>query len=111
MPNFPYSAPGIPIGSEWMDIEALERLAADLRRYGAAGAPTEAELAAAPVICTPRIIPDLSAFRLAGQVVGHPLVGPGLSMTSRIYALDRAGGWARSYSRLWRIGRDPGELQ
>ena len=110
MTSFPYDAPGIPLGAEHDDIQTLKELAEDLRRYAETGGPSAAELAAAPLIAPAAIIPDATAFRLVGDVSGHPRVGPGQAATSRIYAIDRHGMWMRSYSRLWRLtGRLPGQ--
>ena len=111
MKRIPYIAPGIPAGGEAADIARLERLADDLRRYARDGGPAATELLEAPLILAPQTVPDLSCYRLAGEVVGHPRVGPGSAMTSRIYAVDRHGGWARSYSRLWRIDDVAGRAQ
>ncbi|MEE2950943.1 MAG: DUF6634 family protein [Pseudomonadota bacterium] len=98
-----YIAPGIPVGSEEDDIVRLERLATDLRRYAAGNGPTDAELAAAPLLTVVATVPDMSTMRIVGSVAGHPLCGSGIVMTSRIYAIDRSGSWARSYSRLCNI--------
>ncbi|WP_369407267.1 DUF6634 family protein [Fulvimarina pelagi] len=103
MRHSPYTAPGIPVDSEEDDIETLERLTADLRRYAAGNGPTGAELAAAPLLRVVATQPDMSTLRLIGNVSGHPHCGPGNIVTSRIYAVDRCGTWARSYSRLYTI--------
>ena len=103
MRRFPYDAPGIPGGSELQDIRTLGRLVADLARYAGGGGPTPEGLSAGPLIAKPSAIVDASAWRLAGLVCGHPNVGPGPAMTSRIYAIDPGRHWARRYSRLWRI--------
>ncbi|WP_420844857.1 DUF6634 family protein [Jiella avicenniae] len=106
MKPFPYEAPGIALGGENADIETLKELAEDLRRYAETGGPSAAELAAAPLIAPAAIIPDATAFRLVGDVSGHPRIGPGQAATSRIYAIDRHGTWVRSYSRLWRLAAE-----
>jgi hypothetical protein len=111
MKSFPYISPGVPAGGEAADIARLERLPEDLRRYARDGGPAATELLEAPLILAPQTVPDLSCFRLAGEVVGHPRVGPGPATTSRIYAVDRHGRWARSYSRLWRIDDAAGRPQ
>ncbi|MEX6509049.1 DUF6634 family protein [Jiella sp. M17.18] len=107
MPRFPYDAPGIPSGGQSDDIRTLEQLVADLKRYAGEDGPTPEELAAAPVIAGVSVVVDTSAWRLGGLVSGHPTVGPGLAMTSRIYAIDPERRWCRSYSRLWRIAEAP----
>ncbi|NDW07474.1 DUF6634 family protein [Jiella pacifica] len=98
----PYHAPGISFGGEADDRRTLQSLIDDLRRY-AEGGPTSAELAAAPLISDAVFVVDPVAIRLAGIVTGHPRVGPGAAVTSRIYAIDRRSRWVRTYSRLWRV--------
>ena len=102
--SLPYFVPGIPDRESLQDLARLEALAADLRAYAEGRLPTEAELAAAPLLSHWYPTPDGSAARLAGLVEGHPQVGPGGCITSRIHAVDRSYGWMRSYSRLWRLG-------
>lgn len=111
MGRSPYILPGVPAGSEAADIDKLERLAEDLRRYALDGGPSAAELREAPLILAPQAVPDVLAYRLAGDVIGHPRVGPGPAVTSRIYAIDQYGRWARSHSRLWRIDDVAGRPQ
>ncbi|MCE7028096.1 DUF6634 family protein [Jiella avicenniae] len=99
----PYQAPGILLGAEAEDRRTLQNLVDDLHRYAAERGPTPEELAAAPLISDVVLVADPVAVRLAGIVTGHPLVGPGRAVTSRIYAIDPQARWVRSYSRLWRV--------
>lgn len=96
--------PGIPPGGEAAHVDRLQDLVDSIRRYGAGRGPTEAELAAAPVIAEWAKVPDLWAMRLLGRISGHPLIGPGAGVTSQVMAIDLAAGWMRSSSRLWRLG-------
>lgn len=102
MPRF--YIPGVPRGTEPEELERLERLVADLRAYCSGATPTRAEVSAAPSVSWWHPIQDHHSFRLAGQVVGHPSVGPGLGVTSQVFAADVEGRWCRSWSRLWRLG-------
>lgn len=80
------------------DLEALERGDRDL-----AGV-----LADAPVIDGWRYLPYVTAC-LGGGVSGHPLLGDRPSIaTSMLFALNPEGGWARTLSRWYRVGRRAG---
>ena len=96
--------PGIPPGGEAAHVDRLQDLLDSIRWYGAGRGPTAAELAAAPGISEWTRVPDLSATRLLGRVSGHPLIGPGAGVTSRVIAIDFESGWMRSSTRLWRLG-------
>lgn len=81
------------------------RLALDIARIGRGAAPNPDDLAEAPVL-------DLygetrrHAPAIVGIVAGHPtLVGRRTLLTSEIFCLDRTEGWARSWSRFYRLGR------
>jgi hypothetical protein len=67
--------------------------------------PKAADLAAATFIddWTPaRVNGELVLF---GKVTGHPSIPDGhVTRTSALLAIHIAGGWARSYSRLYRLG-------
>ena len=82
-----------------------QRLADALDRFAAGAQPTVDDLASAPVI-------DLwqPAYRavhvLTGVVARHPHVAHGrAAATSEIFAIDVDAGWARSWSRLYALGR------
>ncbi len=87
------------------DAAKLERLAADLRRIADGTAPTAADLEAAPVIegwtRSMLILPCL-----VGRVTGHPEIGSGrVTRTSDVWHSDPLGGWVRTLSRFYRLGR------
>ena len=100
----PFFVPGVPPGTELRDLETLETLVADLRAYADGRMPSASDLRVAPLISHWHPVRDRSSCRLAGEITGHPLVGPGPGISSRIYAVDREHRWIRSYSRLWRLG-------
>jgi len=89
-------------------VARLRRLAGDIERIIANGAPSDAEMAGAPII-------DFYHFGirattgLAGVVSRHPLRSDGrLTMTSQLFAIDADAGWARTWSRFYALGR-PGD--
>jgi len=46
---------------------------------------------------------------LAGATTGHPLLGDcPIIRTSELFAIDADRGWARTYSRFYRLGRPGG---
>lgn len=67
--------------------------------------PTPEELAAAPRLDVWR--PMLDQRRMAalwGEVSGHPKLGRDLITTSRLVAIDREKGWARTVNRWYHLG-------
>ena len=85
--------------------DALARLSIDFAHLRDRGAPTEEMLAGAPILdhWIPVVAP---APCLVGSVSGHPRLGNRpLIHTSELYALDGAVGWARTWSRWYRLGR------
>lgn len=86
-----------------------QRLADDLRRIAAGDLPTAAELEAAPVIDHWSLALRAESC-LAGTITGHPSIGsmrPG--MTSGLFAFAPTLGFARTWSRLYRLGRSAGD--
>ena len=81
----------------------LRSLTASLERFSAGEWPTERELSVSPL---------LDAFRLGTRslpcLVGvcddHPRLEGPLITTSEIWALAPEFGWARTFSRLYRLG-------
>lgn len=88
---------------------ALRALAADMDRLAAGTYPTEADLDAAPIL--DRYQPNATlAPVLCGAVTGHPILcgTERLIRTSPVHLLDPIQGWARTFSRLYRLGRPAG---
>lgn len=102
----PYIIPGAVSGRELDDLATLEKLVADLAIYARGDGPSAAELARAPMLTDWIAVRDTTNVRLLGQVTGHPRIGPGPGMSSQVYAVDRERRWARTYSRLWRLGSE-----
>lgn len=68
--------------------------------------PTAEELAAAPILDIWRPLVDQRGMPvLWGEVSGHPKLGADLITTSRVVALDRKRGWARSVNRWFQLGK------
>lgn len=87
-------------------IARLESLLAHLKNLAAGQMPTAAELAAAPVIDHYR--PAARATEcLVGWVDGHPKIHGGIT-TSELWSYAPGLGWARTTSRLYRLGRPAG---
>ena len=94
----------IPSGD--VDLDDLAFQAADLadalRRLATDGRPPD--LSGAPIIDMWR---PASRFApaLLGVVDGHPVLKSSRpKMTSELFAMDAAGGWARTWSRWYRLG-------
>lgn len=70
------------------------------------GAPPDPDdLAAAPILHGwRRVIVPVAEAALVGRVSGHPRLPSSRIVTSRLLALDGAAGWARTLSRLYRLG-------
>jgi hypothetical protein len=89
--------------------QVLEGLRAALRlQHGEK--PSEADLAAAPVL-DGWIVQRASASvaRLGGFVSGHPLVADGWVWTSVVLFIDPEEHFARTVSRLYRLGQRFGD--
>lgn len=86
------------------EVARLEDLLAAVERVGAGSMPSAGELAAAPLI-------DgwMEAMRpvvcLAGKIHGHPACRGPVSVTSEVWIMAARLGWARTYSRLYRLGQ------
>lgn len=67
--------------------------------------PTEGEFAAAPLLDGWEVVRDAFDYTiLYGRVTGHPtLKGPAIR-TSPLLRLNLPAGWARTYSRFYRLG-------
>ncbi|MCF1742051.1 DUF6634 family protein [Paradevosia shaoguanensis] len=74
------------------------------RRIQQGHLPTQAELAAAPVLSNWVLAEEPgNLFRLAGMVSGHPLLADGWCTTSIVLVMDPDRNWARTVSRLYRL--------
>ena len=90
-------------------FERARRLADDLEKIVAGDLPNAADLEAAPVIDHWSLALRTESC-LVGTISGHPTVGfmrPGA--TSGLFAFAPGLGWARTYSRLYRLGRAAGD--
>ena len=84
-------------------------LAADLQRIAADGGPSPADLRRAPLLDYWSLA-RRSEPALIGLVHGHPELGSGgTTLTSLAVVLDADAGWARTWSRYYRLGR-PADL-
>jgi hypothetical protein len=71
----------------------------------ASGAPPADDLLRAPALDWWRPT-TRTAPALIGLVAGHPRLRAGATtMTSELFAIDADAGWARTWSRLYRLGR------
>lgn len=72
-----------------------------------AAEPGAATLAAAPQIDRWSAILHRDAVSLVGRVTGHPHLRPGArALTSPLLRIAPAAGWARTWSRIYRLGRE-----
>jgi len=72
-----------------------------------AAEPDAATLAAAPRIDRWSAILHRDAVCLLGRVTGHPRLRPGArAITSPLLRIAPAAGWARTWSRTYRLGRE-----
>ncbi len=85
-------------------IERLRRLADDLERIAAGGAPAPADLERAPLLVDWWLMLTLSGLSLVGFVAGYPLLGTKNIATSPVWVLDPRLKWARTLSRFYRLG-------
>jgi hypothetical protein len=84
-------------------VAKLRALASDLENMGMF--KPRLELERAPVLTDYRFcvrkVPSLF-----GTVEGHPILGTRQVVTSEIFAIDQTAGWARTFSRFYRL-EDP----
>jgi hypothetical protein len=86
-------------------VANLKALARDIERIRAGAAPTDADLAAAPVLhgWAPAV---RGSSCLVGSVQSHPLLGTRHAIfTCQLFAMDDLRGWARTYSRFYVLGK------
>lgn len=93
-----------PRGDPIATAEQLEALAADLRRLAGGRYPDVQGRPGTPLMLKWGIGQRANSC-LDGIVYGHPLLPDGARMiSSEVYAIDRARGWARTASRFYEIG-------
>jgi hypothetical protein len=86
------------------DIRKLERLLSDLKSLADGGMPSEQTLADSPLLDQYQMRSG-RGLSLNGVCIDHPqLVGPAI-YTSNLWVLAPHHGWARTYSRFYRLGR------
>ena len=84
-------------------LARLEALASDLERFGSGEMPSPEELDAAPLL-DPFAISTRPLPCLIGGNGDHPILkGPAIT-TSEVWIIAPDFGWARTYSRLYRLG-------
>lgn len=67
--------------------------------------PKDSDLAGAPLIEDWVFAHVDGAIVLVGRVTGHPILKSAkLKRTSALLAIDEKAGWARTYSRFYRLG-------
>lgn len=92
-----------PGGAPLPTVEALRALANDLEHM-TVFIPSADQLGDAPQLDD--WLPYVrGAGALTGHVNQHPLLGSRRIVTSEIYAIDHEAGWARSFSRFYRLGK------
>ena len=97
------------LGDVTAELARLEQLLVDLRHIAAGHTPDIKNLNAAPVVDDWTIIPRLRPA-LTGFVVGHPRLTDGqLTVTSPLEILAPEFGWARTGSRMVRLGYQAGK--
>lgn len=69
-----------------------------------AGAPDATALADAAVLENWFFTRSLGSTGLCGEASGHPVLKPGLTITSPIISIDIEAGWARTFNTLYRLG-------
>jgi hypothetical protein len=85
----------------------LASLLESLRSLAAGKLPSELDLSEAPLL-DEWVVAERAAPCLVGHVFGHPTIAASIVRTSQVWALAPDLGWARTHSRLYRLGqRDP----
>jgi hypothetical protein len=90
-------------------IAKLRKLATDLSRIRSGEGPTRAEMVGAPVLdwWSLGVRP---ARCLIGMPHGHPILRESNRVaTSELFAIDTSRGFARTYSRIYKLGVPSGE--
>ena len=85
-----------------MELDKIERLAADLRSIVAGSGPTEDELARAPLLLNWHVV-SRPVLALEGLVMAHPRLGTQQITTSQLYWVSDDQKSARTFSRFYRL--------
>lgn len=94
----------VPVPELQPEIERLRRLVEDLERIRRGDHPGAAQLAEAPILNSWGVArhPDLC---LTGVVNGHPILNDDKEIhTSALWVISPVLGYARTFSRLYRLG-------
>ena len=84
-------------------LARLESLVSDIERFGSGEMPSARELEAAPLL-SPYAIGTRTVPCLVGGNSGHPILKGPVITTSDVWIMAPEFGWARTYSRLYRLG-------
>ncbi|MBN8975949.1 MAG: hypothetical protein J0I08_05670 [Rhizobiales bacterium] len=88
--------------------DQLTALTLDIRNLRVIGKPHLSDLEAAPIL-EGWALGELVAPCLLGAVIGHPLLGSRPHIhTSQLVVMDTDLGWARTWSRFYRLGERSG---
>lgn len=102
------SNPVFPSDDPHEIMRKTRMLSDDIARLLADGEPSAEALATAPILDHWAIVARMRPA-LTGASIGHPALGDRrLITTTEVFALDPRGGWARTYSRYYRLGRARG---
>ena len=86
-------------------LAKARQLVDDLADLAKNGGPTTEQLAAAPLL-SPWRGTTRSSPALTGLVFGHPRLADNRpALTTELFAIDIDAGWARSWSRFYRLGQ------
>lgn len=91
------------------EIAKLRSLADDLERLANGEAPTVADLDGSPLLSA-YYTSRRTVQCLIGRVEGHPIISDKMVTTSDLWAIAPQHGWARTYSRWYRLGESEAEL-
>lgn len=84
-------------------VARLEALIVDLERFTTGQLPSQGELQAAPLLA-PHGLSFRPAYCLTGGNHGHPILQGRAIRTSELHIIAPDLRWARTYSRLYRLG-------
>jgi hypothetical protein len=92
---------------------SMKKLRNDFKSFLRDEHPPQSEMEKAPLLeeWVPAISRSADEYRLTlvGKPIGHPMQPDGKEWeTTEVVWLDRRGRWARTRSRLWRLGKPAG---